>query len=266
MKSRSINEAIWTLKRGEGPLVATAIHDGHEVRAEVRNHMVLDEAERLREEDPYTGRWTTIAPTRIVGLRSRFEVDLNRPREKAVYRTPEDAWGLQVWADQLPDTIAERSLSGYDAFYAELEGLYRSLAERFGRFLVLDLHAYNHRRDGPRGPTADPKGNPQVNVGTGTMIDRGRWARLIDRFIDELSTYEFPGGPLDVRENVRFQGGACGAWAHRTFPEEVCVLSIEVKKFFMDEWTGEPDEVLVKAVGAALRSTLSGALEELARV
>ena len=29
--------------------------------------------------------------------RSRFEVDLNRPREEAVYRVPEDCWGLDVW-------------------------------------------------------------------------------------------------------------------------------------------------------------------------
>ena len=265
MKSRPTVDTICTVQRGEGPLVATAIHDGHEVRAEVRSHMLLDDTERLREEDPYTGAWTTIAPTRVVGLRSRFEVDLNRPRDKAVYRTSEDAWGLEVWAGHLPDAVAERSLSLYDAFYAELGLLYRSLAERYGRFLVLDLHAYNHRRDGPGGPAADRQGNPQVNVGTGTMLDRGRWARLIDRFIADLSAYDFPGGPLDVRENVRFQGGACAAWTHRIFPQAAGVLSIEVKKFFMDEWTGEPDVTLLEAVGEALRSTLAGAQEELER-
>ena len=258
-------DAIWTLERGQGPIVATAIHDGHDVRPEVMRHMLLDEAGRLREEDPHTGRWTRIAPNRVVGLRSRFEVDLNRPRETAVYRTPEDAWGLEVWQDQLPDAVAKRSLDGYDTFYAELELLYRSLAERYSRFLVLDLHAYNHRRNGPNGPIADPEGNPQVNVGTGTMLDRRRWARLIDRFIADLGGYDFPGGPLDVRENVRFRGGACAAWAHRTFADEACVLSVEVKKFFMDEWTGEPEKVLLDAVEEALRSTLPGVLEELGR-
>ena len=259
-------EAIWTLERGDGPIVVTAIHDGHDVRAEVMRHMLLDEAGRLREEDPHTGHWAGIAANRVVGLRSRFEVDLNRPRETAVYRAPEDAWGLEVWEDQLPDAVAERSLEGYDAFYAELELLYRSLAERYARVLVLDLHSYNHRRDGPDGPIADPEGNPQVNVGTGTMLDRGRWARLIDRFITDLKGYDFPGGPLDVRENVRFRGGACAAWAHRTFPDQVCVLSVEVKKFFMDEWSGEAEKVLIEAVKEALRSTLPGALEELERL
>ncbi len=260
-----MDECIWNLERGLGPVVATAIHDGHAVREEVIRHMALDEASRLREEDPFTGRWTEIAPTRIVGTRSRFEVDLNRPRETAVYRTPEDAWGLEVWGDALPDDVIARSLDAYDAFYGALDGLYRELADRYGRFLVLDLHSYNHRREGADGPPADPAGNPQVNVGTGTMPDRERWARLIDRFVDGLAAYEFPGGALDVRENVRFRGGACAAWAHRRFPGAACVLSIEVKKFFMDEWTGEADETLVDEVCNALRPAVAGALEELER-
>ncbi|MFH1845538.1 MAG: N-formylglutamate amidohydrolase [bacterium] len=246
--------------------MATAIHDGHEVRAEVMRYLALDETARLREGDPFTGKWAEIAPTRVVGLRSRFEVDLNRSREQAVYRTPDDAWGLEVWGDCLPDDVADHSLQGYDAFYATLEKLYRSLADRYGRFLVLDLHSYNHRRDGPDQPPADPEGNPQVNIGTGTMIDREPWARLIDRFRNDLAAYDFPGGRLDARENVRFRGGACAAWTHRTFPDEACVLSVEVKKFFMNEWTGVPDEVLVDAVESALTVTLPGILEELERM
>jgi hypothetical protein len=42
-------------------------------------------------------------------------------------------------------------------------------------------------------------------------------------------------------------------------------LSIEFKKFFMDEWTGEPDEILVDAIADALRFTLPGLRDELAR-
>jgi len=258
-----VGEIIWRLDRGVGPVVATAIHDGHAVRDEVMPYMALDEASRLREEDPFTGLWTVVAPSRVLGLRSRFEVDLNRPRETAVYRTPDDAWGLEVWGEVPPDDVIERSLVAYDGFFGALERLYRGLASRYGRFLVLDLHSYNHRREGSDGPPADPSENPQVNIGTGTMVDRGRWARLIDRFIDDLAGYDFPGGALDVRENVRFRGGACAAWTHRTFPNAACVLSIEVKKFFMDEWTGEPDEKLVDAIGDALRPAVAGALEEL---
>jgi N-formylglutamate amidohydrolase len=259
-----MTDRIWKIEAGDGPLVATAIHDGHEVRDDALRHMKIDEADRLREEDPWTAAWTTVAPNRVIGLRSRFEVDLNRPRETAVYRTPEDAWGLEVWNSEPAPEIVERSLAEYDAFYAALHELYSRLAARHDRFVVYDLHTYNHRRDGPGSPAADPAENPQINVGTGTMRDRTMWAPVIDRFVADLSTYDFPGGALDVRENVRFRGGNHGRWAHETFPNAACVLSIEVKKIFMDEWTGVVDQHLLQAVGRALGSTVPGVLEEVA--
>ena len=74
-----MNAAIWKTVEGEGPIIASAIHDGHDVRPEVASLLALDDAQRLREEDPHTAGWTRVAPTRIVGLVSRFEVDLNRP-------------------------------------------------------------------------------------------------------------------------------------------------------------------------------------------
>jgi hypothetical protein len=69
-----MSEPVWRLHLGGGQLVATAIHDGHELRPEVADLMALSDAERLREEDPFTAEWTTIAPTRLVGTRSKFEV------------------------------------------------------------------------------------------------------------------------------------------------------------------------------------------------
>jgi hypothetical protein len=38
-----------------------------------------------------------------------------------------------------------------------------------------------------------------------------------------------------------------------------------VKKFFMDEWTGEPDHAVINAIGKALKTTVPGVLEELAK-
>ena len=260
-----MTQPIWRLTEGDGPLVVAAIHDGHDLRPEVAAVMALPEADRLREEDPFTGEWTTIAPTRIVGLRSRFEVDLNRPRDKAVYILPEDAWGLTVWQGTPASELVDRSLAQYDAFYAEAHRVLTGLQERYGRFVVFDLHTYNHRRDGTDGPAADPEQNPEVNLGTGTM-ERERWAGLIDRFVADLSAVDFMGRQLDVRENVKFRGGNFGRWVHETFPESGCALSIEFKKFFMDEWSGQPDGYEVETIYRALRSTLPGvrkALEQM---
>jgi hypothetical protein len=41
------------------------------------------------------------------------------------------------------------------------------------------------------------------------------------------------------------------------------VLSLEFKKFFMDEWSGEPDRAQLEAIRQALQSTLPGLLDEL---
>ena len=253
---------IWDIQFGDGPLVAAAIHDGHAVRAELVELLALSEAERRYEEDPFTGAWTSIAPTRIVALRSRFEMDLNRPRQKAVYLEPEDAWGLQVWKTRPRGDVVERSLGQYDAFYRQARLLLENLVERFGRVAVFDLHTYNYRRSGPDAPAADPQGNPDVNLGTGTM-DRRRWAPLVDRFVAEVRGFDFLGRRLDVGENVKFQGGHFSRWIHETFPHSVCSLAVEVKKFFMDEWTGAIDSQQHLAVEQALGSAAVGVLEEL---
>ena len=255
-------EPIWSLDRGETPLVATALHDGHAVRDGLAQLFAIGEDERLREEDPFTGIWTGIAGTRIVGLRSRFEVDLNRRREKAVYIEPDDAWGLQVWKEPPAAELVDESLADYDAFYSKVQQVCRELAGRFGHIIVYDLHSYNHRRDGTTSPPADAATNPQVNIGTATMV-RERWAPVVDRFMSDLAAFDFPGGRLDVRENIKFGGGHFPRWLHENFPDSVCVLSIEFKKFFMDEWTAVPDQKLLQAVRAALEFTIPGVMAEL---
>lgn len=250
---------------GEGPLVASAIHDGHELRPEVAERLALSAAERRREEDPFTVEWTAVAPHRILVSRSRFEVDLNRPRDRAVYLAPEDAWGLRVWKEPPSEKILRDSLREYDAFYAGVEERLRGLERRHGRFVLFDIHSYNHRRGHPAAPPEDTEKNPQVNVGTASA-DRARWGRLIERFVSDLSAADFLGTRLDVRENVKFFGGNFPRWVHKAFPETGCALALEFKKIFMDEWSGVPDPKKIEAIRAALAATAPGVLEELAKM
>lgn len=255
-------EKIWCPVIGESPLIAAAIHDGHDSREEVLQLFALTDAERLREEDPFTATWTTVAETRIVGLHSRFEVDLNRPREKAIYREPADAWGLQVWKVPLSPEIIARLLAEYDAFYAEVKRILTDMEQQFGHFVVFDLHTYNHRRAGANAPPADAIANPEVNIGTGNM-PRERWTPIVERFTNDLQNFDFLGRQLDVRENIKFRGGHFSRWIHETFPLSGCALTIEFKKFFMDEWTGVPDSAQVDAIRQALCHTVPGVLSEL---
>ena len=261
-----MNDAkVWELQSGHEPLVATAVHNGHAVRPEIASLLALSEQERLREEDPFTGEWAAVAETRVIGLRSRFEVDLNRPPEKAVYQTPADAWGLKVWKSPLPVEIASRSLAQHTAFFAEMHRLFTNMSRRFGKFVVFDLHSYNYRRQGPNLPPADWTQNPEVNIGTWTM-KREQWTPVVDRFMADLQTFDFLGRHLDVRENVKFGGGYFAAWTHTNFPNSACVLAIEFKKFFMDEWTGRADDQQLDTIRRALAATKPGVLEELGKL
>ena len=62
---------------------------------------------------------------------------------------------------------------------------------------------------------------------------------------------------MDVRENIAFQGrGEQTRFVHDDFPETGCAIAVEFKKFFMDEWTGEPDIEALAAMRAMVRSTL----------
>lgn len=244
---------LFDLACGDGPIVATAIHDGHELRPECAGRMVLDEADRLREEDPHTGQVAGVAPTRLLVRRSRFEVDLNRPRDTCVYRTPEEAWGLRVWDATLPEAIAARSRAAYDDFYRELERVLRSKVQQYGKVVVLDVHSYNHRRDRVPAP-ADA--NPEINLGTESVDPR--WRPVVERFAADLRAHG-----LDVRENVKFKGGAMARWINRTFAGTGCAIAIELKKTWMDEWTGVVDEPALARLVEAMRATLPGLAESL---
>jgi hypothetical protein len=204
-------------------------------------------------------------PAQIVVNRSRFEVDLNRPREDAVYRRPEDCWGLEVWrSNPLPEAVVAGSLEVYDGFYAELGRRLDDVAAR-GPFVVYDVHSYNHRRDGADAEPAPAEQNPEVNLGTGT-VDRRRFGGVVDAFARSLSAQQTDGGPIDVRENVKFEGRALAWWVHERYAGIGCCLALEFKKTFMDEWTGEPDRARLAQLQRALAATHAPVLDALQRV
>ena len=253
---------LWISTTGNQPIVAVALHDGHNVRPEVDRLLAISPDERKREEDPFTAGWTDIAESRIVVLRSRFEVDLNRPRHQAIYLKPEDAWGLKIWKSLPSPDVIERSLAEYDAFYAEVDCICRTLKQRYGHFVIYDLHTYNHRRQGITMLPEANLHNPEINLGTETM-NRQYWQPIVERFIHEMKQFNFLGKQLDVRENVKFPGGYFAEWIHTHYPDSGCVLAIEVKKFFMNEWTHQVDLTKLSAVHQALKNSVAGVLKEL---
>lgn len=248
--------ALWSIERGASPIIATAIHDGHHVRADLADHYALTSEERLREEDPYTAYMIRDAENRIVFHRSRFEVDLNRDRAGAIYLSPEQAWGMQVWSGILPPEFLDASLQIHDAYYETLHTTLAGLEQEFGRFVLLDIHSYNHRRGGPDAEPSRQETAPDINIGTFSM-DRERWSPIIDALMSHLSSFEINGRALDVRENVAFQGkGEQTRFVHQNFPTSGCAIAVEFKKFFMDEWTGEPDLEILDRLRNAIATSI----------
>jgi N-formylglutamate deformylase len=243
----------WNKPEGSGPLIATAIHNGHELRPSLAPYMGLDEGARLREEDPFTGHLAIRQGTHLIVERSRFEVDLNRPRDGSVYVTPDEAWGLAVWDHPLSATEIEQSRRLHDAFYAEVADVIESAIADHGFFVLYDIHSYNHRRAGAGAPPEDRTRNPSVNLGTGSLPHK--WRAVADAFLQSMAADDF-----DVRENVKFEGGELSRWVHERYGTQGCALAIEFKKEFMDEWTGELLPGAIDRLGDRLDETVVAVL------
>lgn len=256
-----MSDVAWRVSRGDDPVVATAIHAGHDLRPEVAALMRLSDEDRLREEDPFTDQWVGIARNSIIVDRSRFEVDMNRPRDRAVYVEPADAWGLEVWTSPPTDDVTQRSLELYDGFYREVGAICDELVDTHGHVLVLDLHSYNHRRSGPDGPVDDPELNPEINLGTETI--NPAWAPVLDAFSQPIAELPFFDDSLDVRENVKFKGGNMTRWLNDRYGDRGLSVAVEMKKIYMDEWTGVADESSVSNLDQIMRAAAAEVREGL---
>lgn len=255
----------WDIVIGDGPVIATAIHDGHAIRESLIPWLASDDGDRRREEDPLTGLLTCVGDVRIRVRCSRFEVDLNRPRNKAISADPADTWDMRVWKDALPRSEIERSLQTWDAWYAMMRTLLDATIARWGCALLIDLHSYNHRRDGERGKVADAAKNPDIELGV-TTLDPRRWRDVAARFRNELKRHPLGDKVLDVRENVRFPtGGHFPEWVYAQYGERVCTISPEYKKIFMDEWSGEADIAAIETLRAGLEAAVAAVRPELTR-
>jgi hypothetical protein len=52
-------------------------------------------------------------------------------------------------------------------------------------------------------------------------------------------------------------------WINERYAGRGCALAIEMKKTYMDEWTGEPHESMIAGIGDALHSAFAAVRTEL---
>ena len=243
----------YSIQVADSPYWAFAVHDGHQVDSIAEQFILLDETQRLREEDPYTASISELPVNQLVVGTSRFQLDVNRKQEDAVYLRPEQAWGLSVWKDTLPSTVLEQLYEDYQDFYRQIDRYIQQTIEQHGFFIVFDVHTYNAQRISEEEPV-DKHANPQINLGT--QYNQERWRPVVDRFVESVRNQQLLGDPIDIRENVKFKGGNLAQHILRKFGNHGCVLSIEFRKDFMNEWTGQPYQPAILEYKQLLLHTL----------
>ena len=229
------------------PYACAAVHNGSQFRKELWTKCLHSEYDRWYEEDPETKTMLQPHPIVISGMDSRFEYDLNRDLDNAIY---EDAWGKQLWKEPLTEGETARSLEKHQNFYKVVHALIKKLELKFGCCVVYDLHSYNWKRWDREVPT--------WNLGTAN-IDHKRFENAIEAWREQLSKIKLPNDiPTTAKVNDTFEGnGYFLKFISNNF-NNTLVLATEVAKIYCDEL----EKVIYPEVVAAIRKGLKRQLRD----
>ncbi|WP_191859642.1 N-formylglutamate amidohydrolase [Hanstruepera ponticola] len=225
--------------------VCGAVHDGHQFRKELWDNCLHTEYERWYEEDPETKNMIQSHPIVIAGCDSRFEYDLNRFPEDAVFDT---AWGKQLWKKPLDLDKKQRSLNKHNNFYKVVHALISKIEEKHSVCIVYDMHSYNWQRWDREVPT--------WNLGT-SNVDNNRFGSIIESWRQSLEQIILPNGiESTAKINDTFYGnGYFLRYITNTF-KNTLVLATEIAKVYCDEYKQIIYPEVVTAVEDALKSEL----------
>ena len=97
----------------------------------------------------------------------------------------------------------------------------------------------------------------------GTDLHDAREA-LLALPVEDIESPLLQGRTPDVRNNVRYDGGGhFPEWLYSTYGDAVCAISLEYKKVFMDEWSGQADIGALYDMRDGLRAAVAAARPEL---
>lgn len=226
------------------PYCCMAIHDGGNLRDELKEKILIDDYGRWYEEDPHTGKFISSLPITIIGLDSRYEYDLNRNPDECIH---EEAWGRRVWKRKLSSKERNKSLKKHKNFYRVLEVLIAKLEELYGGCIVYDIHSYNHKRW--------DRAVPLFNIGT-ERINVQKYGEVVDHWVSELRSIRLDGIENVTNINDVFFGrGYNLEFITTRFPNSL-VLAVEVKKIFSNELTGEDYPRLIRELQQKLKKSI----------
>jgi hypothetical protein len=227
------------------PYICAAIHDGHQFRKELWDNCLHTEYDRWYEEDPETKNMIASHPIVIAGCDSRFEYDLNRAPEDAVFVT---AWGKQLWKRNLPEAQKQKSLAKHEAFYKVVHTLVKTIETKHKVAIVYDMHSYNWQRWDREVPT--------WNLGT-SNVDNERFGPDIEAWRQSLSEMQLPN---DIKSTALindtfFGNGYFLKYITNSF-KNTLVLATEIAKVYCDEYDQVNFPEVVNSVEKQLRERL----------
>ncbi|TPV33455.1 N-formylglutamate amidohydrolase [Paucihalobacter ruber] len=224
------------------PFMCAAIHDGHQFRRELWDNCLHTEYDRWYEEDPETKYMINTQPIVLAGLDSRFEYDLNRPPEEAVFET---AWGKQLWRNSLQIDMKQRSLDKHNNFYKVVDAVIAQLELQFTNCIVYDMHSYNWQRWDREVPT--------WNLGT-TNIDNDRFGKMVEVWRKSLSEIKLPNNIKSTAKiNDTFFGNGYFLKHITSNFKNTLVLATEIAKVYCDEYKQVIYPQVVESVRKALQ-------------
>ena len=227
------------------PYACAAIHDGHQFRKELWENCLHSEYDRWYEEDPETKNMVLSHPIVIAGCDSRFEYDLNRPPEEAVFET---AWGKQLWKNSLSAEMKNKSLQKHENFYKVVQALIAKLESKFGVCVVYDMHSYNWQRWDREVPT--------WNLGT-SNIDNQRFGDVVESWRESLSEIQLPNNIKQTAKiNDTFQGNGYFLKFITNNFKNTLVLATEIAKVYCDEVNQIMFPEVVETVANSLKKRL----------
>ena len=233
------------------PYIAVAIHAGHHVRDELSPLMAIDPTMRKFEEDFGTDLLINDLGNAVWGLESRAVYDLNRPKDMALPLTPEQFWGTQVYNTLPTPEMNHKSLKNYESFYKFMETCIATILDRFGICIVYDIHSYNISRQQTKGI----KSPPVFNLGT-ALLDKSRWGKAIELWIEQLGNISLPDIKTSVAENHVFSGKAEFCRHLCSLDRRILVLPTEISKVYMDEIKGTVYPDMLLAIRNGLQSAI----------
>lgn len=225
--------------------ICGAVHDGHQFRKALWDKCLHTAYERWYEEDPKTRQMVQTMPIVIAGCDSRFEYDLNRAPEAAIY---EDAWGKPLWKTPLSPEEREHSLNKHHNFYRVVNALVTKIETLFGTAIVYDMHSYNWKRW--------DRAVPVVNLGT-KNIDQDRYVTFAEQWCEMLGTIALPN---DIKTttaiNDTFQGNGYFLKYITQHFSNTLVLATEFSKIYCNEYSGVIFPEVVAAIEEHLKTKI----------